>query len=124
MKKNIHPEYYPDAKVVCACGFAWTTGSTKKEIRTDMCSQCHPFYTGEQRLVDTAGQVERFEKRLGQRREFESKTIARERKQQQRRAHEIVVEVPGEAEAAEGAAPAEGATPATAETTGAATEGE
>jgi large subunit ribosomal protein L31 len=107
MKKGIHPQYYPDAKVTCACGHSWTTGSTRKEIRTDMCSECHPFYTGEQRIVDTAGQVERFERRLGQRREFESKAVARERKRTTRRAREVVVEVPGEA-AAEATAPAEG----------------
>ncbi len=106
MKKGIHPEYYPDAKVICACGRTWTTGSTKKEIRTDMCSECHPFYTGEQRIVDTAGQVERFEKRLGQRREFESKVVARERKRAERRAREVVMEVPAEPEAEATAAPA------------------
>ena len=100
MKKDIHPKFYPDAKVICACGETWTTGSTKKEIRTDMCSVCHPFFTGEQRIVDTAGQVERFEKRMGQRREFESKAVARERKRAQRRAREIVVEIPEEAPAA------------------------
>lgn len=107
MKKGIHPEYYPDAKVVCACGHTWTTGSTKKEIHTDMCSQCHPFFTGEQRIVDTAGQVERFERRMGQRREFESKAVARERKRAERRRREVVVEVPGEAEPEAGPSPAE-----------------
>jgi large subunit ribosomal protein L31 len=64
MKKGIHPEYYPDAKVVCSCGNTFTVGSTKKAIRTDVCSACHPFFTGEQRLVDAGGQVERFIKRL------------------------------------------------------------
>jgi len=64
MKQKIHPKYYPDATVVCACGNSWTTGATQKEIRTDVCSACHPFYTGEQRIVDTAGQVERFMRRL------------------------------------------------------------
>jgi large subunit ribosomal protein L31 len=64
MKKDIHPKYYPDATVTCACGNSWTTGATKKEIRTDVCSACHPFFTGEQRIVDTAGQVERFMRRL------------------------------------------------------------
>ena len=64
MKTDIHPTYYPEAKVVCACGNTWTTGSTLPEIRTDLCSNCHPFYTGEQRIVDTAGQVERFMNRL------------------------------------------------------------
>jgi large subunit ribosomal protein L31 len=64
MKKDIHPTYYAEAKVVCACGNTWTTGATQELIRTDVCSACHPFYTGEQRIVDTAGQVERFMRRL------------------------------------------------------------
>jgi large subunit ribosomal protein L31 len=71
MKANIHPTYYPEARVICSCGATWTTGSTLPEIRTDVCSTCHPFYTGEQRIVDTAGQVERFMKRL-ERRQSES----------------------------------------------------
>ncbi len=71
MKAEIHPRYYPTARVICSCGNTWTTGSTKPEIRTDVCSACHPFYTGEQRIVDTAGQVERFMKRL-ERRQSES----------------------------------------------------
>lgn len=66
MKQGIHPTYYPDAQVICACGNTWTTGSTKKMIRTDVCSACHPFFTGEQRIVDTAGQVDRFMRRLQQ----------------------------------------------------------
>lgn len=64
MRKGIHPKYYENAKVICACGNTWTTGSTVEVIRTDVCSACHPFFTGEQRIVDTAGQVERFMKRL------------------------------------------------------------
>jgi large subunit ribosomal protein L31 len=64
MKKDIHPKYYPQAQVICACGNTWTTGATQEVIRTDVCSACHPFYTGEQRIVDTAGQVERFMRRL------------------------------------------------------------
>ena len=67
MKKDIHPTYYPTATVVCSCGTTWLTGSTSPEIRTDVCNTCHPFYTGEQRIVDTAGQVERFMKRLERR---------------------------------------------------------
>jgi len=63
MKKDIHPKYYPEAKVICACGNTWTTGSTQEVIHTEMCSVCHPFYTGEQRIVDTAGQVDRFQRR-------------------------------------------------------------
>ena len=64
MKKGIHPEFYTDAQVICACGNTFITGATKKVIRTDVCSACHPFFTGEQRIVDTGGQVERFQKRL------------------------------------------------------------
>ncbi len=64
MKKGIHPEYYWDAQVICACGNTWTTGATVKVIRVEVCSQCHPFYTGTQRIVDTEGQVDRFMKRL------------------------------------------------------------
>ncbi|MBC8506742.1 MAG: 50S ribosomal protein L31 [Anaerolineales bacterium] len=64
MKKDIHPTYFPEAVVTCACGNSWTTGSTQEAIRTDICSNCHPFYTGEQRIVDTEGQVDRFMKKL------------------------------------------------------------
>lgn len=71
MRANIHPTYYPAARVTCSCGATWLTGSTMPEIRTDVCSTCHPFYTGEQRIIDTAGQVERFMKRL-ERRQNES----------------------------------------------------
>ncbi|MGD9146025.1 MAG: 50S ribosomal protein L31 [Anaerolineae bacterium] len=67
MKKDIHPAYYPEATVVCACGNTWTTGATVEVVRTDVCSACHPFFTGEQRIVDTAGQVERFMRRLEKR---------------------------------------------------------
>ncbi len=62
MKKGIHPQYAL-AQVVCACGNTFNTGSTKNLIRVEVCSQCHPFYTGEKRLVDTQGRVERFNKR-------------------------------------------------------------
>lgn len=63
MKEKIHPKYYHDAKVICSCGNVFTTGSTKKELRVELCSKCHPFFTGEQRIVDTAGRVEKFKKR-------------------------------------------------------------
>jgi large subunit ribosomal protein L31 len=63
MKEKIHPQYYPAAKVTCSCGNTFTVGSTKKEISVELCSQCHPYYTGEQRVVDTAGRVERFRRR-------------------------------------------------------------
>jgi large subunit ribosomal protein L31 len=64
VKEGLHPTWYPEATVICACGNTWKTGSTIPEIRTDVCSACHPFYTGEQRIVDTEGQVDRFMKRL------------------------------------------------------------
>ncbi|NLU36775.1 MAG: 50S ribosomal protein L31 [Clostridiales bacterium] len=64
MKANIHPEY-GEAVVRCACGETFTTGSTKKEIRVEICSKCHPFFTGKQKLVDSGGRVERFRKRYG-----------------------------------------------------------
>jgi len=63
LKPEIHPAYYRDAKVVCSCGNSWTTGSTKKEFRVELCSKCHPFFTGEQRIVDTEGRVERLIRR-------------------------------------------------------------
>ncbi len=62
MKTAIHPTYYTDAKVICACGNTFTTGSTMQEIRTEICSQCHPFYTGKQKFVDTARRVDRFQR--------------------------------------------------------------
>jgi large subunit ribosomal protein L31 len=64
MKAKIHPKYYVDARIICACGNKFTVGSTSPELKIDICSACHPFYTGEQRIVDTAGQVDRFMKRL------------------------------------------------------------
>jgi large subunit ribosomal protein L31 len=63
MKDKIHPKFYDKAKVTCLCGNTFTTGSTKPEIRVEVCGKCHPFYTGEQRIVDSLGRVERFKKR-------------------------------------------------------------
>ena len=63
MKKDIHPEYFPNAKVSCACGNTFTIGSTKKEVQVEICYACHPFYTGKEKLIDTAGRVEKFKAR-------------------------------------------------------------
>lgn len=63
MKKEIHPEYYEDATVECACGNTFTTGSTKKSLKVEVCSACHPFYTGKQKFVERGGRVERFKKK-------------------------------------------------------------
>ncbi|MAG14765.1 MAG: 50S ribosomal protein L31 [Dehalococcoidales bacterium] len=63
MKDKIHPKYYDGIQVVCSCGNTFTTGSTKKELKVELCSQCHPFFTGERRMLDTTGRVERFKRR-------------------------------------------------------------
>ena len=66
MKAEIHPKYN-QVNVHCACGEAWTTGSTKSDLRIEICSKCHPFFTGKQKLVDSAGRVDRFQKRYAAR---------------------------------------------------------
>lgn len=87
MKEGIHPTFYADAVVVCgSCGTTWQTGSTKKEVHVDICSNCHPFFTGTQRIVDTAGQVERFSKRLAARETLTPEGDARMSKRQRRAA--------------------------------------
>ncbi len=63
MKDKIHPKYYPDAQVTCSCGNVFTIGSTKKTLHVELCSKCHPFFTGERKMIDTAGRVERFKQR-------------------------------------------------------------
>ena len=65
MKADIHPKYYTNSRVTCVCGNTFVTGSTLKEIKIDICSACHPFYTGKQKLVDTEGRVEKFRKKYG-----------------------------------------------------------
>jgi len=63
MKKGIHPKYHKDAVVVCACGNTFTIGSTEPELHVELCSRCHPFYTGKQKFVDTVGRIDKFKKR-------------------------------------------------------------
>jgi len=63
MKKDIHPEYYKEAVITCSCGNKMTVGSTQKEMRVEVCSECHPFYTGAEKVMDTAGRVEKFKAR-------------------------------------------------------------
>jgi large subunit ribosomal protein L31 len=63
MKEKIHPKFFPEATVTCSCGNTFTTGSTRPSLKVELCSACHPFYTGEKRMVDTAGRVERFKQR-------------------------------------------------------------
>lgn len=64
MQTDIHPQYFLSAKVKCACGNKWTTGSVKPELEVAICSKCHPFYTGQEKILDTRGRVEKFKKRL------------------------------------------------------------
>ncbi|MHB0858367.1 MAG: 50S ribosomal protein L31 [Anaerolineae bacterium] len=96
MKDKIHPKYYPEATVTCACGNSWTTGSTKPELRTDVCSKCHPFFTGQQRIVDTGGQVGRFSQRLDRaqslRQEAKQRSAARAERARARALVDIVDE--------------------------------
>jgi large subunit ribosomal protein L31 len=94
MKEEIHPKWYPHAEVVCSCGATFTVGATRETIRTDVCSACHPFFTGEQRIVDSEGQVQRFMRRLERRQEmiedYEQGLSKRERRRQRRAIVEIV----------------------------------
>ncbi|MDA1189026.1 MAG: 50S ribosomal protein L31 [Chloroflexi bacterium] len=63
MKQGIHPKYYEEARVMCSCGNSYVTGSTKPELRVELCNVCHPFFTGEQRIIDTEGRVDRLKRR-------------------------------------------------------------
>ena len=93
MKKDIHPKWYPNAQVICSCGATYTMGATQEVIRTDVCSACHPFFTGEQRIVDTEGQVERFMRRLERRQELVELDEKRQTKKQRRRKKRAIVEI-------------------------------
>jgi large subunit ribosomal protein L31 len=73
MKKNIHPTYFPNARVQCACGNVFTVGSTKEFIEVEICSKCHPFYTGRDKIIDKMGRVEKFRKRLAKKEEMKRK---------------------------------------------------
>ncbi len=73
MQKDIHPKYYPNARIQCACGNAFTIGSTKEFIEIEICSKCHPFYTGKEKIIDTLGQVQKFRKRLVRKEEMKKK---------------------------------------------------
>jgi large subunit ribosomal protein L31 len=100
MKKDIHPTWYPDAQVSCSCGATYIMGATKETIRTDVCAACHPFYTGEQRIVDTEGQVERFMRRLERREELLDEDEDRSTKKERRRRRRAIAEIVDEEEEA------------------------
>ena len=93
MKEDIHPTWYPNAQVICSCGATYTMGATEEVIRTDVCSSCHPFFTGEQRIVDSEGQVERFMRRLERREELLEVEEKRQTKKQRRRRKRAVAEI-------------------------------
>lgn len=93
MKDKIHPKYYPNAKVICACGNTWETGSTKPELHTDICSNCHPFYTGQQRIVDTGGKVERFMTKIERASQLKEETTKRSSAREERRRARALVEI-------------------------------
>lgn len=77
MKKDIHPQYFSEAKATCACGNTFTVGSTKPELHVEICSACHPFYTGKEKLIDTAGRVDRFRKMQTKKTEISAKKGAK-----------------------------------------------
>jgi large subunit ribosomal protein L31 len=81
VKEGIHPKYY-DVEARCACGNTWKTRSTKPELHLEICSQCHPFFTGRQKLIDTEGRVERFTKKFGAQTVESRKKASREKKAQ------------------------------------------
>ena len=96
MKKDIHPKYYPDALVICACGNTFTTGSTEPELKVELCSACHPFYTGKQKLVDTSRRVEKFEEKKAKQATLagrKGKKIKRAKKAAARNSKEVVVKM-------------------------------
>jgi large subunit ribosomal protein L31 len=76
MKKDIHPKYYPNAQVKCACGTTYTVGSTKEYMEIEICSSCHPFYTGKSKVIDTMGRVDKFNKKMARKEQMASKKKA------------------------------------------------
>jgi large subunit ribosomal protein L31 len=80
VKEKIHPTWYPEARVHCACGSVFTTGSTMKEIGVEICSACHPLFTGQQKFIDTAGRVDKFNQRLAVAEQKKSEAAERKRK--------------------------------------------
>ena len=75
MKQNIHPKYYPNIKITCACGAVFEAGSTNEVIQTEICSNCHPFYTGKSKLVDSAGRIDKFKARQAKTKVLKHKNI-------------------------------------------------
>lgn len=91
MKKEIHPKYYPDAQIICACGNVIKAGSTVKEMKVEICSACHPFYTGKKKILDATGRVERFKKLAGK--ADEKKSAAKAKKERVKKEKKTKVEI-------------------------------
>lgn len=95
MKTAIHPTYYPDAKIKCSCGAVYVVGSTAKELKTELCAACHPFYTGQQKLVDTAGRVDKFQAKRKLSQDLQTASLARAEKKKKKEVY-VEKEVPKE----------------------------
>lgn len=85
MKQGIHPQYFDDAKISCVCGNTFTTGATVPEIRVEICANCHPFYTGEMKFVDTLGNVEKFQNRQKEAKAHKEKTVKKVLEKEERK---------------------------------------
>lgn len=81
MKADIHPKYYDNAQVICACGNRFITGSTMEEIRVELCNKCHPFYTGEQRFVDSASRIQKFQDKQNIAKQYLTKKVKKQEEQ-------------------------------------------
>ena len=81
MKANIHPKYYDQAQIICACGNRFTAGSTQEEIRVELCNKCHPFYTGEQRFVDSASRIQKFQAKQNIAKQYLTKKVKKQEEQ-------------------------------------------
>ncbi|MFH1086293.1 MAG: 50S ribosomal protein L31 [Chloroflexota bacterium] len=102
MKKDLHPKWFPMARVVCACGNTWEVGATQEALRTDVCNQCHPFYTGQQqRIIDSAGVVERFMQRVDRAQTLRAESVERAKARAERARARRLVDLVDEAESVE-----------------------
>ena len=95
MKKEIHPEYFKNAKITCACGTVYEVGSTKENIQVELCAACHPFYTGKQKIMDTARRVEKFTERAAQKAEkvTTGKKVKKEKRAAQKKTKEAKTKI-------------------------------
>ena len=84
MKANIHPQYFDNAQVTCACGNRFITGSTQQEIRVELCNKCHPFYTGEQKFVDSASRIQKFQAKQTIAKQYLTKKVKKQEEQKQK----------------------------------------